>query len=787
MNKIIFSIIVVLQSLINSAVAQINFIQSNEIQVFENTNESSLLLNPWSGGLNFCQFSEIDLNLDGEKDIFIFDRSGKNGSRSGNKIIPMVFDPNINDYVYKPEYIDNFPGDFALNNWVLLVDYNQDGKEDIFTSNNNSIALFTNTSNESLSFEFTKILDSDAGFGPTNLYVSGVDLPAITDIDGDCDIDILSFNPEGTNVYFHQNKSMELYNTCNTIDLYRTENCWGQFQENFTDNNLTLFLDENCQTNDIDPLRVHAGSTLLALDLNPQQQLDMSQQNTMELLLGDISYSNIVMVLNNGTPEEALMIDQDTNFPNYDSPVDLPLFPACFYLDVNKDGWKDLIISPNGNNISENKNNCLFYKNITYQTDDSFWYENGENMFQFQYTQNDFMIENMIDVGSNSKPILFDLDTDGLLDLIIGNKGYYDEANYNSRLSFYKNIGTETVPIFTKYYEDSINNDFGNLSVMGDIASIESIHPTFGDLDLDGDIDLVFGDSSGKIFIVLALNTENGVSSPLPIYPQDIDQIIDTGIDVGSFSTPQLVDLNRDGLLDLVIGERSGIDNGVLNGINYFENTGLIDQIPFFLDATPEFTTPDGIVIKSLGGINLMDQVFTTAYTSPHVFEHENEYHLAVGTESGKVYLYNNIEDNLLGFYNFFSDNILPNLNCIHSSVAINDINNDNKIDLIRGNASGGLELFFGDEFNVQNIEISSQENFNIFPNPNSGIFTLEHNLNSEIIINIFSLTGKLIKKETSNQKVISIDLQDKSPGIYILHLKSNDQILKSQKLVIKN
>ena len=31
-----------------------------------------------------------------------------------------------------------------------------------------------------------------------------------------------------------------------------------------------------------------------------------------------------------------------------------------------------------------------------------------------------------------------------------------------------------------------------------------------------------------------------------------------------------------------------------------------------------------------------MDQVFTTAYTSPHVFEHENEYHLAVGTESEK-------------------------------------------------------------------------------------------------------------------------------------------------------
>jgi len=55
MNKIIFSFIIFLQCLINNAVAQINFIQSNEIQVFENINESSLL-NTWSGGLNFCQF-----------------------------------------------------------------------------------------------------------------------------------------------------------------------------------------------------------------------------------------------------------------------------------------------------------------------------------------------------------------------------------------------------------------------------------------------------------------------------------------------------------------------------------------------------------------------------------------------------------------------------------------------------------------------------------------------------------------------------------------------------------
>ena len=49
-------------------VAQINFIQSNDIQVIDDQDDSNLL-NAWSGGMNFCQFSEIDINLDGEKDI----------------------------------------------------------------------------------------------------------------------------------------------------------------------------------------------------------------------------------------------------------------------------------------------------------------------------------------------------------------------------------------------------------------------------------------------------------------------------------------------------------------------------------------------------------------------------------------------------------------------------------------------------------------------------------------------------------------------------------------------
>ena len=183
--------------------------------------------------MNFCQFSKIDLNLDGKDDLFIFDRSGKNGTVNGNRIIPFLFDTVINKFKYAPNYVNAFP---ALTDWALLVDYNQDMKADIFTSYESSIALYTNNSNNELSFEFTKILTSDAGFGQIPVYVSSSDIPAIIDVDGDLDIDILTFDPSGTHIYFHENKSIQMYGITDSINLIRSDNCWGRFKEDFSTN-----------------------------------------------------------------------------------------------------------------------------------------------------------------------------------------------------------------------------------------------------------------------------------------------------------------------------------------------------------------------------------------------------------------------------------------------------------------------------------------------------------------------------------------------------------------------
>ena len=138
--------------------------------------------------------------------------------------------------------------------------------------------------------------------------------------------------------------------------------------------------------------------------------------------------------------------------------------------------------------------------------------------------------------------------------------------------------------------------------IVGNIASIESIHPTFGDLDQDLDQDLIIGTSNGKIYFIENIGNNND-------WPIFNNEITDLNIDVGSHASPQLIDLNRDGLLDLVIGERSGKDLSddppILEGLNYFQNIGSETSFQFD-DQTPIFYNLDENKIFSLKNIKII-------------------------------------------------------------------------------------------------------------------------------------------------------------------------------------
>jgi FG-GAP-like repeat len=88
--------------------------------------------NAWAGGLNAPQWSEVDLNNDGKKDLFVFDRIG-------NVSLPFLNQSTIageSKYVFAPEYLPYFP---KMNDIALLRDFNGDGIADIFTFNDGAV------------------------------------------------------------------------------------------------------------------------------------------------------------------------------------------------------------------------------------------------------------------------------------------------------------------------------------------------------------------------------------------------------------------------------------------------------------------------------------------------------------------------------------------------------------------------------------------------------------------------------------------------------------------------
>jgi hypothetical protein len=344
--------------IIKKVFAQINFERNNAITVLNKNGDT--LKSPWAGGFNSVQFSEIDLNLDGILDLFVFDRTGNRISTFINTGVK-----NEVSYQYAPSYISYFPKN--LRSWVLLRDYNCDGKIDLFTYINGGMAAYKNTSTTELRFSLdnSKVKSNYRPDSDTNNYIplaiSSNDIPAIDDIDNDGDLDILTFSVLGSYVEYHKNLSIERYGTCGNLDYQLSNNCWGFFYENGLDNGIVL--DDTCLFNINNPqkqneLKKHSGSTLFTLDIDAN--------NSKELVLGDISYNNLVMLTNGDLSpnlSQSYITSSDSAFPKNNGAleaVNLNVFPAGYYFDVNNDSIKDLIVSTNCQNGCSNWENVLF-------------------------------------------------------------------------------------------------------------------------------------------------------------------------------------------------------------------------------------------------------------------------------------------------------------------------------------------------------------------------------------------------------------------------------------------
>ncbi len=707
--------------------AQVHFSRDTSVLVSENGTQ---LNQAWVGGVNAMQPSKIDLNIDGINDLIFFDRSG-------NKISPFL--SINNEYVFAPEYRLAFP---KLHDWVLLEDYNCDGKQDIFAYSSGGLEVYKNTSTTSLSFsKVTSLLLSNYGPNNFNMFVSSVDIPAISDIDDDGDLDILTFAITGGFVEFHKNLAIENYGNCDTLAFQFTESCWGNFFEGLNSYlvNCTFCTPDSCSPailpNNSNSKQKHSGSTLLALDID--------DDNDKDLVLGDVSFTNMNLLTNGGDNQNANMITVDSLFPknnNNTLPTDLHLFPAPFYLDVTHDGIKDLIVTTNSQANSENFESVWLFSN------------SGTNTLpDFNFVSKAFIQDEMIDLGEGAYPSFFDYNNDGLQDLVVGNYGYHDiNGNDISGLALFENTGTLSQPSF-----DLISRDFTNISTMNLNVTLNipamNIYPAFGDLDGDNDKDMILGDAEGK----LHLFTNDG-SIPTNFTLNTVNY---ENIDVGYFATPQLVDVNRDGLLDLLVGDMTGT-------ITYFPNKGTINLAVF--DST----------ISNFGGIDVDASYISTGYSAPFLIDINGEYHLYIGSNYGGIYHYNHIDGNLSGNFNLISSTEQNIEEGARTALAIKDLNNDLIPDIMLGNYCGGLSFFVGDTLTATDINDHYATPLLVYPNPANKNLFVQSKLTGNI--KLYSVLGKLLLSEEKTTQNHNLDIGKLPNGIYIIRLgNSNNKFVK--------
>ena len=698
--------------------AQISVNRDTSVDVYEsNTKYKS----PWVGGMNSVQFNEIDLNLDGVNDLITFDRSG-------NKL--NTFIKKNNKYIFAPKFRKNFP---KIKDWCLTADYNCDGKLDLFTYSTGGIAVYLNVSSTDLEFSLeTSLLLSNYGSSNLNIFVSPVDIPAITDVDYDGDLDILTFSILGGFIEYHRNLSIEQNGNCDSLIFNFEDACWGDCYEGL--NSYVL----NCTNCQCAPLtnqnfkQPHAGSTILAIDID--------NDNDKDLILGDILYNNLNLLINGGSNQNALVTSVDSIFPkNYlsTSQVDLPMFPAAFYIDVNNDNIKDLVVSPNSTTLSgtENKQSSWLYINSGTNT-----------QLDLSLSTKDFLQSEMIDLGDGSYPSFFDYNLDGLMDLVVGNYGYHNTGNDpTSSLALFENIGTNSNPSFNLVDRNWQNISSINLNI-NLVKPALNLYPCFGDLDGDNDKDMIIGDADGKLHF---FENDGNVPANFSLSSPNFFQI-----DIGSFATPFIYDVNKDGLNDLIVGEQIGT-------INYFPNRGTINSAIF------------DTIIENFGNVDIEDSVISTGYSSPKIIDINNQRYLVSGSFSGNLYAFeiNSIDSSFapidIGLNNLWDGSI--------TAVDFTDLNNDFKLDVIVGNKSGGLTYYNSDSLLTNTNNLLNNELI-LYPNPTKNNITIVSNLLGNV--ELYNTHGKLILKKTKSSDKLRISLKNISNGIYYLKFNNKTNLV---------
>lgn len=702
------------------------------------------LLNPWAGGLNAPQYATVRLNNDTRDDLVVFDRTT-------NKVTTFLAIDNPAGsgiaWQHAPEYERLFP---EISSWLIMVDFDGDGRKDLFTLGGGNIRAYRNVlQNGNISFQIAADPVMTVGFaGRQILYAGSTDLPAILDYDDDGDVDILSFDPTGNLIDYHQNMSVERTGKKDGLDFQRTKcQIWGHFIKEYC-NDFTFGIQCDGTMGMSKPgtpgaRPKHAGNTMAILDANGDGKKD--------ILFGFVSCDNIAALYNSGTN------DENANFTAFDSlypaqnPVKFPAYAATFWEDVDGDGVNDLLAST----FSD------FNENYGYDFRASSWFYRNTGTNQkpnFQLVQKDFLQDNMLDLGESAAPAMADLDGDGDLDLLIGYSGVRTGTTYRAGLWHFENKGTAQNPAFVL-----ITTDYLGLTQS---LGLSDVVPAFTDVDGNGSLDLVLTGTGRSAEIRVFLNTAprgaaaQYTASGAILWPNPGGQMIPG-------ERPTLFDIDRDGKTDVLVGKSDGT-------IQYYRNTGTATNPVLQLQN------------QNFGGFNSDNSYYDRARSLVIVDlngDQKNEIIAASNNGRIRIYQFPDKLDQSLTLLDSLPSLGLPGKGLI---AATGDLDGDQLPDLMLGSVAGGVRYLKNTSQKIVVTNLPEEKTGPwAYPNPTDRFLTVRPPFAGRL--EVLSLTGQAIlpAQDVKASEETTLDLGGLTEGTYLLRLSAENRPVQTQKIVV--
>jgi hypothetical protein len=529
---------------------------------------------PFLGGLLAPRPQLVDIDGDGDLDLFVQERAGE-----------LMFFENTGTAT-DPSFTwrtDRFQG-LQVGEWSRFVDLDGDGALDLLAEEPFShVRVYRNegTPTDPRMVLMGDSLRNDQG---RPIFADRQNIPGILDLDCDGLLDLFLGRVDGTLAHYEETGR-------DATGLPRFRLATERFEG-------------------IEIIgQVVGGSRHGA---NSMFFADLDGDGAPELFWGDYFEPGLLRIQNRGSCSNPSLRSTPVPVVSDGEAIATSGFNAPWLADLNGDGELDLLIGVLGgafNPILTAADNLHYHENL------------GDGEFTLRSRR--FLYG--IDTGSESVPALGDLDGDGDLDLLVANKIDPGDPTTGT-VQWFENVGSPRAPAFqlrgalelpiSFHKAPALGNLWGDpLPAMAlgtwndgihiyrnrgdtDRPSFELVEelkvelsrggngvPALGDVYGDGLLDLVVGRSSGELSLYRNVGTASA-----PRFEEVTDRWLD--LDVGRRAAPALVDLDGNGRLDLLVGSEEG-------GLRLFRNLGpgpdgapRFQEDPDFNLPLPPFSTP---------------------------------------------------------------------------------------------------------------------------------------------------------------------------------------------------